>query len=198
MRKKSHISVARLIVNNMEHSELKRHWKAFYLGSILPDCKPSFVTKRHEYQGTFDDTAMEIRRLSGEEKGVEKNSGAYFRRLGEVLHFLADYFTFPHNGVYQGSLKDHCRYEKHLKNYLKRYIESGRAARQERKMKTFANAEALLEFVRTSHREYINRMHSVEEDTRYIIRLCQQVAYGILKLLEKNSGEQENRILAAG
>ena len=46
MRKKSHISLARYIVNNMEDNDLKKHKLSFYIGSVLPDIKPSFVYKR--------------------------------------------------------------------------------------------------------------------------------------------------------
>ena len=53
MRKKSHISLARYIVANTKDEELKKHKLSFYIGSILPDCKPSFVYKRHEISGTF-------------------------------------------------------------------------------------------------------------------------------------------------
>ena len=48
MRKKSHISLARYLVQNLDDRNLKKHKFAFYLGSILPDCKPSFVFKKHE------------------------------------------------------------------------------------------------------------------------------------------------------
>ena len=54
MRKKSHISLAQYIVKDMEVPVMMDHRKAFYLGSILPDCKPSFLTQRHEFEGTFD------------------------------------------------------------------------------------------------------------------------------------------------
>lgn len=40
MRKKSHISLARYIVANTEDEGLKKHWLSFYIGSVLPDCKP--------------------------------------------------------------------------------------------------------------------------------------------------------------
>ena len=53
MRKKSHISLARYMVENLKDEELKRHKFSFYLGSILPDIKPSFLYKRHEMDGTF-------------------------------------------------------------------------------------------------------------------------------------------------
>ena len=46
MRKKSHILLARYIAKNTEDEELKKHRLSFYIGSILPDCKPSFVYKK--------------------------------------------------------------------------------------------------------------------------------------------------------
>ena len=54
MRKKSHISLARFLVRVAGDDVLRRRWKAFYVGSLLPDCRPSFLTVRHEYEETFD------------------------------------------------------------------------------------------------------------------------------------------------
>ena len=49
MRKKSHILLAKYLADQMEVSEsLQSHRKAFCLGSILPDIRPSFLTKKHE------------------------------------------------------------------------------------------------------------------------------------------------------
>ena len=45
MRKKSHISLARYMVENLKDEELKHHKFSFYLGSILPDIKPIRVTR---------------------------------------------------------------------------------------------------------------------------------------------------------
>ena len=45
MRKKSHISLARYIVNSLDDKELKKHRFSFYIGSVLPDIKPSFFYK---------------------------------------------------------------------------------------------------------------------------------------------------------
>ena len=64
MRKKSHISLARYMVENLKDEELKHHKFSFYLGSILPDIKPSFLYKRHEMDGTFPYVSRHIRRLS--------------------------------------------------------------------------------------------------------------------------------------
>lgn len=49
--------------------------------------------------------------------------------LGQISHYLADYFTYPHNKIYPGSLKDHCSYEEKLKRDLRRYIRTDAANR---------------------------------------------------------------------
>ena len=64
MRKKSHLSLAGFLVQGMDNEVRSRRWRSFYLGNILPDCKPSFVTVRHEYDKTFDLMA-EMLRASG-------------------------------------------------------------------------------------------------------------------------------------
>ena len=63
MRKKSHILLARYIAKNTEDEELKKHRLSFYIGSILPDCKPSFVYKKHEINGTFPDVKKMVNQL---------------------------------------------------------------------------------------------------------------------------------------
>ena len=50
MRKKSHISLARDIVRNSEDEGLRKHKWAFYLGSILPDIKPSFLSRMMNFK----------------------------------------------------------------------------------------------------------------------------------------------------
>ena len=64
MRKKSHILLARYIAKNTEDEELKKHRLSFYIGSILPDCKPSFVYKIHEINGTFPDVKKMVNQLN--------------------------------------------------------------------------------------------------------------------------------------
>lgn len=182
MRKRSHISLARFIVENMEESWLCYHRKAFYLGSILPDCRPSFLTKRHEFYATFDDVAQAIRDLAQECALPAQESVSYWRRLGEVTHYVADYFTFPHDSAYTGTLREHCAYERELRDYLKEYIASGKAALLDVGQQLFESVEALLDFVRSAHEEYQNLPHTVEGDVNYIVRLCQQVLAGIVQL----------------
>lgn len=190
MRKKSHISLAKYIVDSLNEQNLQKHKKAFYLGSILPDCKPSFLTTRHEIQETFDQVEEKIRRLSSGEN--VKNLRVYFRDLGQVIHYVADYFTFPHNRNYTGTLRDHCTYEKRLKQSLKEYIRSGEAARNSEKARRFRSPEAICEFIRRAHEAYMSRRTNVERDCRMIVVLSHQVVEGIIRLF----GEQNGRYLS--
>ena len=120
MRKKSHISLARYMVEHLGDEGLKKHKFSFYLGSILPDIKPSFLYKKHEIGETFPTVRKWIIRLSEERKAGDKKRGKkYYMDLGQLCHYLADYFTFPHNHTYSGGLKEHCSYEKKLKYDLK-------------------------------------------------------------------------------
>ena len=109
-------------------ASLQSHRKAFCLGSILPDIKPSFITRRHEFFGTFEDVKAQMKELA-DTRLEDSNQRAYWRRFGEVIHYMADYFTFPHNKTYTGSLAQHNHYEKILKNELKSCIQRGEAHR---------------------------------------------------------------------
>ena len=64
MRKKSHILLARYLADQMpDTASLQSHRKAFCFGSILPDIKPSFITRRHEFFGTFEDVKAQMKEL---------------------------------------------------------------------------------------------------------------------------------------
>jgi len=185
LRKKSHISLARYIVTSLDTQELTKHKKAFYLGSILPDCKPTFLTTKHEFSGTFDKVKEDIKKLTVASEMNISNHRAYWRNVGQVIHYIADYFTFPHNSHYEGSLKDHCVYEEHLKLGLREYIRSGDAKRNIGKFIKFETLDALFQFIKEAHEDYLKFKRSVQEDCKYIVNLTHQVVQSIVYLFEK-------------
>ena len=124
MRKKSHICLAGYLADEFQAPDLMRYRKAFCFGSILPDLNPGMVTSPHEFETTFDGIKELICRLTSEWGGSEYKERAFWRGLGVVMHYLADYFTFPHNTSFQGSLKDHCLYERDLKHQLRGYVKT--------------------------------------------------------------------------
>ena len=179
MRKKSHILLARYLADQMPANiSLQSHRKAFCLGNILPDIQPSFVTKRHEYFGTFDEVQEKIIQLV--ETGAEDlNDRVFWRRIGEVMHYIADYFTFPHNRTFDGTLRQHNSYEK---NELKAFVKSGKADVYAEKKLKFENLGELDDFIKDHHREYLGCKRNIDEDIHYILSVCYQVFQGLVQL----------------
>lgn len=190
MRKKSHISLAKYMIENLNDEGLRKHKFAFCLGSILPDIKPSFIYKRHEINGTFSDICRHIARLSEGQKAVSKKSRKYYMDLGQISHYLADYFTFPHNAVYTGNLKEHCSYEKKLMDDLKTYIRGEEHKVIPNVPERFNNAEALCNFIRKTHEDYLTRKHDVEDDIKHIVEVNQKALYGMITLLARRREER--------
>lgn len=182
MRKKSHILLGRYLADQMsEVYSLQQHRKAFCLGNIMPDLKPSFLTTRHEFFGTFDHLQNKMRALV-EKNPEEENARVYWRRFGEVMHYMADYFTFPHNKTYTGSLAQHNHYEKVLKNELKSCIQGGEACRYLQPAIRFDTFATLIDYIEAAHERYLNKLRCVEEDIRFILNMCFQVIQGLVQL----------------
>ncbi len=183
MRKKSHISLARFLVKASGDDVLRRRWKAFYVGSLLPDCRPSFLTVRHEYDETIDMVERKIRSLMEDPAHCPEDSMRYMIDLGQVFHYIADYFTFPHNSNYPGSLKDHCIYEKYLKFGLRSYIRERASTLCADEDEMLHSVEDILAYIRRNHEEYMEKYRSVEEDCEYITRVCLQVLISMVYLI---------------
>lgn len=190
MRKKSHILLARYIAKNTEDEELKKHRLSFYIGSILPDCKPSFVYKKHEINGTFPDVKKMVNQLIfGKQQGKLTRKRRYYMNLGQVTHYVADYFTYPHNKIYPGTLKDHCSYEEQLKRSLKTYIMNRNMQAKEKVQADFRDAEALYAYILERHKQYLGKKINIEADIHNIIATNRMLVEGVADLFRK---AQEN------
>lgn len=206
MRKKSHVSLSLYLIKNIDNPLLSDHKKAFVMGSILPDCKPSFVTTKHNIEETFEMVTAFISKLTVDSDDFKKISTSYCRKLGEVTHYLADYFTFPHNGEFDGNMKDHCMHEKYLKYALKDYIHSEEVYINSQIASTFNTPEQLCQFVMWLHDSYINSHESIDSnkdmgssesirrDCKYIVTMTHIVTAGILHLMEINRNLEEGYI----
>lgn len=186
MRKKSHISLAKYLMNSNGMEYLQQYKKSFYLGSILPDCTPSFVTRRHSIDETLDILRKEIDKITIQynfEKGL---STYYCRHLGIITHYVADYFTFPHNKIFPGNLKDHCTYEADLKHAIRSYVKSEEAQKVREKNGSFHTTDEIISFIKAAHNEYLALIKAVHLDCMYIVELCHKVVDAILQLFELN------------
>ena len=146
---------------SMQVQDLEEHKKSFYIGSILPDLKPSFLTKRHTFDETFEILTNEIKKITVDydiNKGI---NGYYARHLGVITHYLSDYCTFPHNEIFDGSISAHMQYEKELKFSLKEYINRLDTQRERRQCQIFYSLDELLLFIIQTHKEYLKALKCI-------------------------------------
>ena len=188
MRKKSHLSLASFLMKSEGMEVLATHKAAFYWGNILPDCIPSFITRRHTIEETFHFMKKELSLLIEDYNYAQGITGYFCRHLGIVLHYVADYFTYPHNNFYPGNIKDHCYYEKHMKFYMRAYVKTREAQRCRNLDFPLKSVDDVCRFVREAHAKYAKEQHSVSGDCNIIVSICHQIVDFILNLAEhKNS-----------
>lgn len=187
MRKKSHISLAGYLVREMDLEEFDRHKKAFYLGSILPDLTPKMITSPHEFQTSYQELKGRIQTLLQDARSGEYKERVLFRRMGVVMHYLADYFTFPHNVTYDGNLKDHCLYERDMKHALRSYVRTPEAQEifrlQQMRQGQIRTTGELFSYIEQMHRAYLKQPHSAQDDCRWIVELCSWVMIGLVNII---------------
>ncbi len=160
MWKSSHIRLAKYLANKQEFSCLNNHRLGFFLGSILPDCVPSFITRRHRIEATFSILKEELQKIE-----VRSKVDFYFcLHLGIILHYVADYFTYPHNCAFHGTFMEHCIWEwkqqKCLKSLLQRSLDSPQQSTD------------LMKYLLKMHYKYSEEGISVETDCRYAVEVC--------------------------
>jgi hypothetical protein len=179
MRKKSHIALAKGVVEGLSVQDVFAHRLTFYIGSIWPDCIPSFIVKRHCVGQTLDiwnkrlDKFILKYKKTG--KPLDKLSLLSTWRLGIVLHYVADYFTFPHNEHYEGSMKEHCAYEEILKRRMRSYVADITADSHIGDVRILPDKKHLEEFILLKHNQYMNIDGNVDTDCRYAVLACMTV-----------------------
>ena len=181
MRKKSHVSLANHLIERFESDAFIKHTKSFKFGNLAPDLVPTFFTKRHEINSTFDIVEKKINRII---ETYDYNKGLtrlHTKDLGVIIHFIADYFTFPHNETYTGTLKEHCTYEKELKYALKLYV--NHIDMKDNSDDTHQSTSDICEYIRNCHTKYKCQLQNLQNDCKHIVEVCANVIRAIFDLL---------------
>ncbi len=187
MKKKSHLSLANYLIYKTDSEDLKRHKKSFLFGSILPDCVPSFITRRHTIDETFDILKNELVELIDKYDWSQGITGKFCRQLGVITHYLADYFTYPHNNVFTGSMREHISYEINLMKYLRTYLDSGEASATIKEKNTnLYSVDNVCNYIRETHEQYLQALKQISIDCKYIVEMVVNVVKSILNILEVN------------
>ena len=110
MNKYGHVTVTKRLTPKLK----KRHDFALRLGSIMPDILLHTYIKGHTWDSSYNKVSRRLQRL---ERHGRMNCFS-FLSLGYALHYIEDYFTFPHNSWYPEPMSEHVLYEIKFMNYI--------------------------------------------------------------------------------
>lgn len=119
MTSKSHYYFGLYLLSTELYCAASTERTAFLCGCVEPDFNPGTYLKGtlhgQKLRGhNFQNMMPYIHRLFEKIQCAEPSGILYFYRFGKLTHYLTDAFTYPHNSVFCGSLKDHRRYEAEL------------------------------------------------------------------------------------
>ncbi len=183
MRKKSHISLSRGVITGLGEENLIKHRYTFYIGSIVPDCIPSFIVRRHNMEQTFDIFVKHMEKFADKLKKKEKIGFRQSIRMGMIMHYIADYFTLPHNSHYEGGFKEHCVYEAQQLKFMRNFV--GKVREGQLKVErpdALKDVKQIVEYIKTKHQEYVQLHQGVKEDCEFSLEACLCVALSLFNM----------------
>lgn len=171
METKDHLYLAKLITNTANFGgKLKK--SAFEYGCISPDVNPLTYIKGHTFSGTSLYVKNSLSRLHGKLKSPKD----YFD-LGRAIHFIGDYFTFPHTPLFKGTISEHISYE----HCLHKHISSLKSDILTESKLDISNEKKCIALLEKVHEKYYSAKNSISNDWNYIRFMCSSVAMSAAK-----------------
>ena len=97
--------------------------------------------------------------------------------LGIVLHYIADYFTYPHNRTFHGNFVEHCIWENKQQQYLTRYL-------QKLSSPAIVLRKDLYSYLLRRHEEYLKRGISLKNDCKYVTEVSYCFTVTLIQVIE--------------
>ncbi|MDO4270962.1 MAG: zinc dependent phospholipase C family protein [Eubacteriales bacterium] len=183
----SHVRVAHLLLDYVEQTcGVTFDQSGFVYGNLKPDLTGTYLTKRH-YPSLMMDEVMEKIRAFAEKYTIGPVNGHELSvDLGEICHFITDFFTYPHNDdIYDHNLLAHYVYEKRIALVIRRRVTESRFGEWVNPILPPLSVDALIRRVGTMHEEYRaeGRKHGIDDDLLHICRATAMVVLSIISIV---------------
>ena len=176
----SHIRVAHLLLDYVEQTcGVTFDQSGFVYGNLKPDLTGTYLTKRHNPSIMMDEVMEKIRAFTEKYTIGPVNGHELSIDLGEICHFMTDFFTYPHNDdIYDRNLLAHYVYEKRVALVIRRRM-------TEAKFEQWASVDALINRIGAMHDEYraAGRHHGIDDDLIHICRATAMVVLSIISIV---------------
>ncbi len=178
MNKKSHLIITTQLIR---HTALEKHSFWVKLGAIMPDLLFFTYFTGHTFHSTHVWFDKKISRL----KRHGKITRCSCFMLGYLLHYLEDYFTYPHSVTYCGSLTEHMRYEQLLEAHIRENLQNLYGKTTDICCLTGQSAITLWQH------DYQQEPHTLQTDLQYMMQAGQQLCAQMILLFLRNETQQQ-------
>lgn len=152
-------------------------------GCIIPDFKPRFISIPHYKSKSFETVAQMILSLQNSNFYMSsKQMSSFSTDLGVILHYITDYFCYPHNDAKTDKMPYHIFYEIALNRELKKYLASpswmmdmSLEAKGLSKYRT-----SVIDLIEEKHNQYLKETPSLLNDVIYGLQCCCMVASKVI------------------
>lgn len=162
-------------------------------GCMKPDFYPKLMAIPHYKNESFEIISQMILSLQNTKLPVSPKQIRHFsNELGVILHFITDYFCYPHNNQVLDKLPAHLIYEINLHKELKKYISSSSEVLDiNLNVEDYSNLNtSLIYFIEGKHKQYMEDNPSLLNDVIYGLQACCVVALGIITSVILKSSQE--------
>lgn len=189
----SHTRVANLLLAHIQQTTgVTFDANAFRYGNLKPDLTGTYLTKRHYPSIMFEEVKDKIRTFCQKYTLHEVNGRELSIDLGEICHYLTDFFCYPHNDdLYPHGLFAHYVYEKRTALCLRRSLTTAHFEGWVDGVVAPYTVEGLISRIEGLHRKYCALPHhGIVSDMEYICKvttLCVSSVINIAYVSEQNT-----------
>ena len=182
----SHTRVAKLLLSHVEERcGVTFDEAGFLYGNLKPDLTGTYLTKRHYPSVMYDEVMEKLRVFLGTYTIGDHNGHDLSVDLGEICHYLTDFFCYPHNDdIYDRCLLMHYIYEKRICVGLRHRLNDAKFHDWASPIIPATSLEALEQRIeRLHHRyKYYTVHHCIENDIEYITQAVTILLLSVIQI----------------
>ena len=183
----SHIRVAHLLMDYVEQTcGVTFDSSGFVYGNLKPDLTGTYLTKRHNPSIMMDEVMDKIRAFTEKYTIGPVNGRELSVDLGEICHYMTDFFTYPHNDdIYERNLLAHYLYEKRVALVIRRRMTEDKFEQWASPIIPPVTVDALIARIGSMHDAYraADRRHGINDDLVHICRATAMVVLSIISIV---------------
>lgn len=191
MKSTTHFAMAHILASSLQSYNIHVNQIAFAYGNISPDYVPTMVVNPHFGKvctKNIEDFTAELSQIPISKSGIV--NAEYSKKLGIICHYICDYFCYAHNSDFNGSLRQHAKYENNLDSFMRRYwfrlLENGNKL----DLTLSYKQDDIAKDIDKIKREYYEKGYTRENDLNYALHACLTAIISTVKLSEKEVNKQ--------